>query len=464
MTTPERAAVPGPAPAARSVGGAIAALPPMLAAIAEGAWVAAVYALVEALVHEPAPLGPVWMAGAALVGMLAARRLAPRLGPRWPRTALAIVIGAGVIGCLASPGALAALGRLDPGGAFGAHPGGLLLGLACFRGMAHADPSGSATSLERLVEIGLPALVLPALVAGMLQEPWRSEALRGIGVAAVIFIVAASTGMAVTRMVRLGVSGGFDWRRNRAWLLLVALLALGVVVAALPGAELVAPAIRLGIAVIALPLLLVGAVAGLGNISRRAALGLLVLAIVGLLFAALAPPNHPTDSDEGGSGQGAAEEGDPQLVTFAGGAILLLVVIGGVVILARLWMRDTVRTSTTDVLEERMIDLGPAGVGERAGRRWRPGGRAGSPPPGDAAGAYLALLHDLDGRETVRRTPSETPTEHAGRLRRDGQGSLSLELLAADYGLERFGGRSLAPPETRRALDRWRRLRGIIGR
>ena len=381
------------------------ALPVALAAIAEGAWVAAVYALVEAMVHEPAPLGPLFMGLAALVGLLAARRYAQRLGARWPRVALAIVGLTALAGCLIEPSALTALLALDPGSAIGAHPGGLLAGLACLRGMAHADADGSAVSLERLVAFGLPGLVIPALIAGMLQEPWRSVALDGIAAATLVFLVAATTGVAVVRMARLGGVSGFDWRRNRAWLALVALLAVGVVVAVLPAAAIIAPAVRVAVAVLAIPLFVVGVVAGLGNMSRRAALGILVLGVGTLILVALAPPSRNTSPDDTTGGGGASEEGDPQLVTLAGGTILLVVVIAGVVILARLWMRDTVRRGQDDVSEERMIDTGPPETARETGRGWTGWRRGGSGPPMDAAGAYIALLHDIDARPTVRREP-----------------------------------------------------------
>ena len=62
--------------------------PDVLAVIAEGAWVAAVYAAIQAAAHGPTPLGPVTLAAAAGIGLVVARRFGPALGDRWPRTAL----------------------------------------------------------------------------------------------------------------------------------------------------------------------------------------------------------------------------------------------------------------------------------------------------------------------------------------------------------------------------------------
>ncbi len=63
----------------------------------------------------------------------------------------------------------------------------------------------------------------------------------------------------------------------------------------------------------------------------------------------------------------------------------------------------------------------------------------------------------------MRREPGETPSEHAGRLRRTGLGALSLDLLAADYGLVRYGARDLTAVEERRAIGRAARLQPAPG-
>jgi len=84
--------------------------------------------------------------------------------------------------------------------------------------------------------------------------------------------------------------------------------------------------------------------------------------------------------------------------------------------------------------------------------------------PSDAVGAYRALMRDLDERPPVRRDPAETPTEHARRMRDRGFAGLSLDLLAADYALARFGDLALTEREHRRAVDRWRGLRRQLSR
>jgi hypothetical protein len=307
-------------------------------------------------------------------------------------------------------------------------------------------------------------MVIPVLVAGMLPEPWDDEATRGVLVSIAVFLVASTVGLAIARMSTIGLLGGFDWRRNRAWLALVALLAVGVVVAALPVASVVGPVVRVIIAIVAVPLFAVGILAGLGQISRRAVLSLAVVFIVGLLIVAFAGPSRPSEDGESDGATSGADDRESQVVTLAGGGLLVLAVIAGVLILARIWMRETRRESPGDVAEERVID--PGVPGERATftrRGWAIGHRA-TGPPADASAAYVALLRDIDGREAVRRLAAESPAEHAGRLRAAGAGALGLDLLAADYELERFGERRLAPAETTRAIARWRRLRDVLGR
>ena len=463
MTAPP-AAVEHPGSAVRWSDRAWSVVPDLLAVVAEGAWVAALYALVQAAAGRPEILGPLALAAIALIGLVVARAVAPGLGPRWPSTALALVLGVAAGATLLDPDARTALAGVDPVDAIRAHPGGWLAGLALLRGIGHATPGRSAVALDTLVTVGLPGLVIPVLLAGTLPEPWRGQALAGIVAAIVIFTVAAVLGLAVTRIAAIGTAGGFDWRRNRAWLALVALLAIGIVIAALPAASVVGPVIRVASAVLFLPLLLVGGVAGMTQVSRRAVLGLLVVCAVAMIVVVVAPDRPSSSSGEGGPPPGPpVAEPTNDLVTIAEATVLAIVVLAGVVLLARLWMRETLQFGVGDVAEERMIDARPPEARDRGpGPRRRQGRATGRPP--DAAGAYLALLADLDARPSVRRAAHESPAEHARRLRLAGTGATGLDLLAADYELIRFAGRGLTGGETRRAIGRWRRLRAALGR
>ena len=146
---------------------------------------------------------------------------------------------------------------------------------------------------------------------------------------------------------------------------------------------------------------------------------------------------------------------------FAVGFFILLLVLGVIaaLVLARLWLRRQ-PVAAPDADETRVIDHG--GNGEAPARRPRASRFRRRPHPADAVAAYRALLDDLDGRPPVAREPGETPAEHARRLRAAGHGGLGLDLLAADYGLVRFGGAALTAAETRRALGRAERLRQVL--
>jgi hypothetical protein len=98
-------------------------------------------------------------------------------------------------------------------------------------------------------------------------------------------------------------------------------LAVGVAVVAIPAAVVVGPVVRLAVAVAALPLLAVGALAGLGQVSRRAALSFLVAGIALLLLVAVAGPQDPSQAEPPGSPGGGSQASDPTAVTFAGGGV-----------------------------------------------------------------------------------------------------------------------------------------------
>jgi hypothetical protein len=437
-------------------------VPAGLAMATEGAWVAVLYALVEAAASGPFLLGPVGMIVAAAIGLAAARLGAARLGERWPTVALVLVLGAATAGWLADPVVRSFLVEGAPERATFTHPGGWLAGLALLRGIAHARPSTSGAALERLMLVGLPALAIPLLVGGMLAAPRWELFVAEATPAILLFAVAGTVGLAVRRLDRVGIGAGFDWRRNRAWLLMVALLVVGAGILAIPVSGVVGPAVRIAVGVLVVPLLLVGAIAGFSSVSRRAVLSLVVMAVVMAIVIVVAgtsdqPTPDPPDP-VGGAGGGTA--GDVIITVGLGGLLTVLVVVG-ILILARLWMREALQPGVSDVREERVIDPGDR---EPVARAPSTGGRRRRIEPTDAVSAYLALIDDLDPRPTVRRSVGETPSEHARRLRTAGTGATSLDLLAADYALARFGERRLSPREEGRGVARWRRLRSVLGR
>ena len=68
----------------------------------------------------------------------------------------------------------------------------------------------------------------------MIGEPYRGQFLAGALSASIVFIVAATLALALIRLTAIGTDGGFDWRRNPAWLRLTVSLIVVAIVAAVP--------------------------------------------------------------------------------------------------------------------------------------------------------------------------------------------------------------------------------------
>ena len=152
-----------------------------------------------------------------VIGIVTARLLGWRLGGRWPIVALAVVVAAGTVGWLASPSARGALGD-GLGPAIAAHPGGWMAGLAVLRGFAHARLPLVEDTVARLLGLGVPGLAISAILGGVIDEPFRGRFLADALGASIVFVVAATLALALTRMTAVGSDAGFDWRRNPTWL------------------------------------------------------------------------------------------------------------------------------------------------------------------------------------------------------------------------------------------------------
>ncbi len=436
--------------------------PMLLALVAEAAWCAVVAGLLQAFVlREPAP-GVIPMLLAALAGVLAVRTLAPRTATRWPSVAVGLAVATGAAGWLASPDVRDILLGRVPGGipdALVAAPGGWIAGVAFVRGIAHAHVPPDPRTIGTALGIGIPGLAVAAILGGMVAEPWRSDFLSAAQVDVVLFLVAGILALALARLALVGSGATVDWRRNPAWVWLLLVLLAGVAGAAVAASLVAGPMIAMVLGAAVPSLLLLGLVVGFDRRSLRilaisAALALLVGSILRALGA------RPGGGGGAAPGTGISTPGSPAVTTPLAIGIIALVVVAAVaaaLILIRLWMRRP-RAAEDDLLELRWIDRGD--VSARGGDRRRPRGlRLGRPAPTDAVGAYRALLEAVDPVPVVRREPGETPAEHAARLRDGGLGGLSLDLLAADYGLVRFGGVALTAVEDRRAVRRSSLLR-----
>jgi hypothetical protein len=277
----------------------------------------------------------------------------------------------------------------------------------------------------------------------MVADPWRAEFLADAALEVVVFLVAGIGALTLSRLTLVGsrAGAGVDWRRNPVWLLLVVGLLLGIVGMGVVTSRVAGPAIITVLGAIVPSLLLLGLVAGIDRRSIRVVLlTVATVVIVGQLVRLMgaSPPR-----DLGSASPTLPPTGETSVATpieLLVVALLTLAVILLAVVLVRLWMRRQPPLDD-DLAEERWIDRGGSSVTlERRRRRARWFRR---PAPQDAVAAYRALLGELAGRRRVRRDPGETPAEHASRLRDEGWGALGLDLLAADYALVRFGGRTL---------------------
>jgi hypothetical protein len=133
-----------------------------------------------------------------------------------------------------------------------------------------------------------------------------------------------------------------------------------------------------------------------------------------------------------------------------------VVVVVVLVVLARIWLRRRTRRGGRSTGDERSFRI-PQRSAQTRPRRPRPAPIPAWTAPTDAVSAYLAALTDLAARDpAAARGEHETPRGHARRV----QAGTELGALQADYALARYGERTLTDAEHRRAISRWRRLRG----
>ena len=458
-TTPGEPAGATTVPARRRALTFLEIAPVALVVVAEAAWVSVIGGFIQEVRLQAPVLGIPALTLFVVAGLVAARTIGPRIGDRWAFVGLALSLAAGAIGWLASSDARASLLAGDLPKAISENPGGWVAGLALLRGFATARFPLSADTCARMLQLGIPGLALIAVIGGAVVEPWRSIFLADTLIASVVFVACGTFALAFARQRTIAGDSHLDWRRNRSWL---GMLVGAVVVAsliALVSAGSIGTAIPILIGISIGPLVILGLVFGTNRRTIRvvgicAAVAVLIYVVLTSVVTIAPPP--PTDGSSG-NGLPPSPETDPSVIVGLGGISVVLALIA-VLILIRLWMSQ-MGPVEGEPDEIRTIDRGEAPDGPGSARRRR---RHGTPV--DATTAYLALMDDLERRPGVDRDPSETPAEHARRLRLDGTGDLGLDLLAADYALVSFGGIGLPAREDRRAVARWRRLRASLGR
>lgn len=432
-------------------------IPVGLVVLAEAAWVSVVGGFIQEVRLQSPVLGIPILAVFVTFGVVAARVVGVQMERWWAPIGLGLTFMAGMVGWLLAPEARAALLAGDFPTAIAQNPGGWVAGLAVLRGFANATFPVSDATCSRMLRLGIPGLALIALIGGAVAQPWRAMFLADTLVAAVVFVACGTFALAFARQQAVGADLHVDWRRNRPWVLLLATAVVTATAVALAMAGAIGTAIPILFGLLLGPLFIVGLVTGTDRRVVRYLAYLTAAAVfVYLLLSFLASQPEPLPPPEVAPGTPTIPETDPAVMIGLGGLGMLLAVLA-ILILIRLWMRQ-IGPVESDPNEIRTIDRGddPSSARPRRGRR--------RPAPVDAAAAYIALVDDIDRRPSVRREPSETPAEHARRLREDGRGTFALDLLAADYALARFAGVPLAEREERRAIARWRQLRSRLGK
>ena len=428
----------------------------LAASLLEAAWITLVYVLVESL-RGPAeaPLSMFAFAGVALAGIGFARWSAHRGRHAYRTPVAAITLVLALCGWLLPLGPAAVHVLDDPAVVFGMHPGGVLLGLAFLRGTGHA----TRVDDERIAEVALgPGLAAVAVLWVILAASGGTDEAWVVGAASAATVTFVTAGLASIGLARLADLRGAGVRGadRRIWDGVLIGVIVGLLVVALPLALIlgvpfggavrtVAEVVAGVIVIVATPFIWVGAILG-------QALYLFIVFLRGLAGG--------TMSDPGGSVGGPLLDwpgvlGPGSQNGLALGVIPLVIAV----VVAFVLIRMLVRRSRRPVVHSTPVEVReferPTGIRVRRPRLPTPR-RQGAPR--SASEAYVASLDVLAQWPEFTRLPSETPAEHARRVRAVGFGP-SLSRLAADYALVEFGRRTLTPSEHRRAIERWRRIR-----
>jgi hypothetical protein len=410
-------------------------LPSTATAIAEGAWISVVYVAAEVgLSGHVGGIGVWAFSAVAAFGMIVVRALPS--GPRHDVALASLIGGAALVGWISDPAIRGVLADRQLGGLL-TGSFGWLLGYAAWRGGRHRDPLNDDVVVGSLLTWVVPGLAIPWLAGSTSSD--RQAFVDAALPATLLFVTAGLVAVGLTRLEALGQLVGVDWRRNRAWLSML----IGVVaIVALIGTPI---ALVMGVSAEASGRTLLGPA-----IDAVAAITAPVENSIGGLLPA-GPPIQPSTIPIGSASPSVVAK-LIDIVVLTG---LTLVLIGLLRILGRIMTSEARPEEVEPVLQVRQIVPPPL----PGGLPWLrlPRFRLQRPPaPRTASQAYLSVLGRLEEDEVLRRVSSESPAAHARRLRSIGHGSLSLDLLAADFELERYRAATLTRREVRRAIERSR--------
>lgn len=430
--------------------------------LAEGGWLAVVYAALQAFSGDVPRIGPLELALLAWIGLAWGRR------SRWMSAAAeaiglpALMLLGGAIGWILAPEVRILLVHGQPLEALGTHFAGWIGAIAIWRGDAHRDREDDDVLAGQLLRWAVPGLAVPWLVgylrtSGAGEVAFTSAAFMGT----IFFIGSAFTAMGLARLEAVRASTGSNWQKNGSWLLLVlgvavALTAIGIPAGALlgvPASALLATLIGpLRVILLALLLLTTPLIVVIASLTE------LVGSFLphGFQLPTLNLPNLSVDP-------GAVVSDAPTVVVFS--FVIVLVVVELAVLFLVLYLRwqerRRYRFAPSDPFEERSIVIPPP---DPIPLPAPPGRTRRRSDPSDPTGAYLAALEALERDGRWPRRPTETPAVHAERVANEGLPGSALGRLAVAYQLVRYGERRLGPREAGRGRSRLGRLRDALRR
>ena len=432
---------------------------PAAQSVAEGSWLAVLYAAMQAGAGEIAYLGPLELGALVIAGTAWGRRR------RWTSSraeALGLpllALLAGVFGWMLSTDVRAALVDGDLIRALSLHVPGWLAALAFWRGDAQRFREEGAITEHWLARWAVPGLAIPWLLGyaftdGQLQDDFAAAALIGT----LFFIGSAFTALGLRRLEALRMSTGSEWRGDRTWLFMIIGLALVLTFGSVPIAAL------MGIPTGSL----LGALVG----PLQTLILLVVLLMTPILLAAAVVAGWlksmlPVDFRVPDLISLSIQRGEPPdlLLIILGvivGSIFLFEFVALLVLLWMVYVGPRRGDPFDQPFEERAIV--PPLPDDDAPPSVPPPDRRRVPLSDGVSEAYLAALDALAADGRWPRHAHESPAAHLARVRATGFGSRAFGRLAAAYQLVRYGGRSLPDRELSRARPRLDSIRALLTR
>ena len=422
----------------------------------EAAWIALVNMSLQWLKHTGRlDLTVVHFFLAVGVGMALARAFRHLSQNRY-----AAILTAGALGAAVTGAIMSGAPTNDAGAFFRAavlDPGVWLMGFAVLRGVFQAEP-GAGYETERVFSLGIPAMVffwLLSTASGLVED--KTFALQAFA-SSLSFVAAGLLALGLGRLKDLDVDA-VDRGARRRWLSLVVGIVALVLVIGVPLAAV------LGLPVTAVVIGVLGPIAPI-LFYVFYLLSIPIFWFLNLLVGVINPREVPLPSINVPSPIG---NGPPPLFEPPKGAppdltwlLIALVLVGAFVLLrvvASFLSKPTVNDRAGLAVETRTSEPITLPALPALPRLRLPARR---PTPRTASEAYrLSLAALADGPDGRR--ADETPREHASRVTGTGVGR-DVGRLATDYQLDAFAGVRLTATETRRALDRWRRVVRAAGR